>query len=1289
MTQTHNDGRIVLDQLTLPVLELDRVARILYCNAATAALTGVAHAALVGQHIGDVVPEWHGSPLATATQACLQTGAPQRAQGWWRAHWCRVEVSATPQGVLLVGYDLTEDDHTHRRLRESEASISAIMNTIPESLSMLAHDGAIIALNNAAARRLNTTPASAAGTCFYDYFPPNMAAARKARIDQVFATGMPAHFEDTHDNNMYANAIYPVQAEQGLPARVIVFAMNVTQVRQREFELQRNETRYRAIVEEQTELICRFTPDCVLTFVNNAYCRFFAKSPFELLGTSFLNLIPAATHLGIRVHLASLTPQAPASIHEHFVFDQQGAVRWQQWTDRAVYDQHGVLLEVQAVGRDITARKQAEEQLRHANERFNQLAEQSRTVIWEVDAAGLYTYASPMVEAVLGYRPADLVGTLHFYDLHPAEGRAAYKAATLAVFARHAPFLELENMAVTAAGQQIWLSTNGIPLLDEHGMLRGYRGADTDITTRKQAEEARRASEENYRRLIDNSHDIIYTLSAAGVITFVSPAWTALLGHPLVQVVGQPFRQFVHPDDWAGCLVFLQKVIATGTRHEGIEYRVQRNDGAWRWHTSSAAPVWDAAGAVIGFEGFARDITARTHAEKALRERDAMLNKAQQIAHIGSWELDDATHALHWSDETFRIFGYAPRAVCPTLELFLQSVHPHDRTALQEAITAAWASRAPFSAGHRILLPDGEVRLVHEQAEIQCDAAGQPEKWIGTVQDITVRSLAENQALLARKILEQLNCWSNEPDVIRNILQLIQEIIGFDAVGIRMQNGDDFPYYMTHGFSDEFVQAENCLCARNQTGEIVCDGQGNPLLECLCGNVLRGQTNPALPCFTAAGSFWSNATTPLVAATTAADRPPAHLRGRCIAAGYESVALIPLRAQDKIIGLLQLNARQRGRFTLELIRFFEGLGASIGIAFEHKQIEQALAESEQRYRMLYENLPLGTATWEIVGEEFVLVNINQTAIIEASTTADHLLGQSAGVIYHNQPEMLAILRETAQSRSRQQRELTYTGFLSHHTHPVTCTCGFVPPNLILMHVEDISARRRAESRLRHYQRQLRALASQLTLAEERERRGIAAHLHDQVCQTLAAVKLKLDMLTHTVAKKPAVAELQTITAMVDQCLHATRDLSFDLSPPVLYELGLEAALAWLADHLRHASNAALRVTTSGPRVALADDLRALLFIVTREVIMNAIKHAQAREIVVSLAAAPEHLRIVVRDDGRGFAPGLNPTTLRQRHGFGLFSIRERLRHVGGVLQIDTAPGVGTTVAITLPLEHGE
>jgi PAS domain S-box-containing protein len=281
--------------------------------------------------------------------------------------------------------------------------------------------------------------------------------------------------------------------------------------------------------------------------------------------------------------------------------------------------------------------------------------------------------------------------------------------------------------------------------LEEIHFFEGISASIGVALMRKQQEDALRQSEEKYRLLIENSHDIIYTASLDGVFTFVSPAWTTLLGHSVNQVVGRSFQQFIHPDDLAGCMAAMQSAVEKGQRREDIEYRVRHIDGSWRWHATCAVGLRDQTGVIVGFEGAARDITERKRAEEALRAKEYNLSESQRIAHIGSWswELPMGATVCAWTPETYRVFGVSPDTFVPSLEAFPGLIHPDDRAAMRAWIAACLAGEEPPDLEFRAGLPDGGIRHILGRGHLERDAGNQPVRMVGIAQDITARKRAE------------------------------------------------------------------------------------------------------------------------------------------------------------------------------------------------------------------------------------------------------------------------------------------------------------------------------------------------------------------------------------------------------------------------------------------------------------------------------------------------------------------------------------------------------------------
>jgi len=211
------------------------------------------------------------------------------------------------------------------------------------------------------------------------------------------------------------------------------------------------------------------------------------------------------------------------------------------------------------------------------------------------------------------------------------------------------------------------------------------------------------------------------------------------------------------------------------------------------------------------------------------------------------------------------------------------------------------------------------------------------------------------------------------------------------------------------------------------------------------------------------------------------------------------------------------------------------------------------------------------------------------------------------------------------------------------------------------------------------------LATELLLAEERERRAIATELHDSIGQILAFSSIELGTIMKS---SPATAKsLRHIRRQIDQAITSMRTLTFDLSPPVLYTFGLEAAVEGLAEQYSEEYGFQYNLVCGEDSRPMSSEIEILLYRSVRELLVNIAKHAKANTVKIALNRVDNMIKITVEDDGVGFDQGKAGDVSGELKGFGLFSIRERLSHFGGSFEIQSGLGRGTKIMLTAPLEN--
>jgi len=469
------------------------------------------------------------------------------------------------------------------------------------------------------------------------------------------------------------------------------------------------------------------------------------------------------------------------------------------------------------------------------------------------------------------------------------------------------------------------------------------------IEIEMQNEELRRAShelEESQRRYLDIYEFApigYFVFDINGFITEVNLTGASLLGGERSRYINTPFSRYVERHDRDRFNLYFRQVLETHCS-DTCEIALNKRDGTVLFVQLKSQVGKDSKGNIRQLLTAITDITERTLAEKKTKVSEARYRGLFEASREAILIIDASTGQIVEATPSIENFlGYSRtefigkefwkialfKDIATSREQFLRlqrqkSVHYED---LQLKKKSGEKTNVEFVSN---------MYNVEHAKVIQCN-----------IRDITDRKLAKDRQKFIIQILECINKEATgESSFIRRALELIKEFTGVAAVGIRLQKDHDYPYLEVNGFSGHFVEAENHLCARRKTGEVICDSQGHQVLVCMCGCVLSGRTDAKLHYFTKNGSFWTNSTTKLQL-----DFPQNQhfkfLRNQCNKEGYESVALVPMRSNNKIIGLLQINDYSTGRFTPEMIHFFEGIGASLGIALARMRTEQDIQRINQ------------------------------------------------------------------------------------------------------------------------------------------------------------------------------------------------------------------------------------------------------------------------------------------------------------------------------------------------------
>jgi len=554
------------------------------------------------------------------------------------------------------------------------------------------------------------------------------------------------------------------------------------------------EKRYRSLFEESRDMMHIVGADGRILDINQAELDVLGYSRDELIGRPVGDILCREFRDATLQSIQRLMQGETTPLSESALLGKDGECIAVEVSASPQYE-GGKVVAARAVLRDIRERKQAEEKLRMGEARLSEAQRLAQLGSWSFDPASKQPEWSGEV-----YRILDLDhGTPPSFDayldrIHP-DDRERVQAAYREHLEQQTPY-DIQHRLRMPDGRIKWVQECCETEFDQDGEPLISLGTVQDITERKASSRKMEESEKTYRGIFNALNEAVYIIDAQGIFIDVNEGAVRMYGWPHEYFIGKTPADLASPgrNDMAEVAAKLVRVFqgeAQSTEFWGI-----RSNGE-----EFPKDVHVYPGEYFGQKvaiAIARDITERKQAEAGLAQSEARLQASQAIGHIGTWDWNPVSGALLWSDETFRILGFAPGEISPSYELFLGMLHPEDRQRLNTAVEAALLEKLPYSLDCRVLRKDGSERVAHAQGEVEFDAEGQAVRMLGIFQDITARK-RDGQAIAqaAQRLRNILDAdfdaivvqqdgkvvFSNEQAQRMFGYASLQETIGEEAVG--------------------------------------------------------------------------------------------------------------------------------------------------------------------------------------------------------------------------------------------------------------------------------------------------------------------------------------------------------------------------------------------------------------------------------------------------------------------------------------------------------------------------
>ncbi len=1094
--------------------------------------------------------------------------------------------------------------------------------------------------------------------------------------------------------------------------------------------LRRNEERFRAIVESQTDCICRFLPNGIVTFVNEACCQYYGKKREEVIGRPFAPYVLAEDRQALLDQLTALSPQNPFLVSENRSTGSDGKVRWGRWTNRAVFNEQGQLIEIQGVGHDITERKLAEEALSRSEASLATALQMAHAGYWEYDVDSdtftfndnFYRIFRTTAQEVGGYtmRSAEYARRFcHPDDLHRVaeEIKASNETAD-----PHYSRL-LEHRILYANGETGFMNVRFFVVQDESGRTIRTYGVNQDITEHKKAQGRLRDLE----AIISQSPAIAFLWRnvEGWPIEFVSDN-ISQFGYTAEEIIaGKPrVADIIHPDDLLRIEKETEEHLRQGRDAFVQEYRVRTRGGEIRWVEDRTRIVRDAAGAITHLQGVAWDITERRKIEAALKEsreyldkiinsisdpifvkdsqhRFVLVNDAEcALADRSREEMIGKTDYDFFPKEQVDVFWKHDEEVLTTGQENVSEETISDAYGRTYTISTKKTRYTDPSGRHHIV---GVIRDITDRKRAEEEIRHSEEVWRAQYMGFPIPTftwtLVGDELILtdfnnAGVLLTEGNIrkyagykvtefHKDRPDIIADIRRCLSERSTFSReTDLQFRTANRMrrlnitfvfvpPNQVMVHTDDVTEQREAEKSIRDSEDRYRTLAEASPDMIFMCapnGDIIYTNT---------LGAQQWNLRPDQVAGKKQEELFPPEIATRHTAA----IRRVCETKQPLFSEVTEMLQESKVWIETRLVPILNGKGeatAVLGVSRDithRRQMEDAVRESEANFRALAENALDGIII--MTGAEARLVYANKAAVGMSTYSEEELLKLTLWDI------VLPELREDGWATFQRRLAGDILVPTRYETRAIRKDGSQFPVDVsiaktiwrgrpaVMAIARDISLQKKLEE-------ERTRLAANLLEVQEKERRDISSVLHDHLGQLLTLTRLELGSVEGGDAASQQ--SIRNAMARLDEMLGSVRRLAVALRPPIIDDLGIEVALETLTEDFTDGSSIHVSFTNVGPKPALTDATETCLYRVLQEALTNAAKHSESSQVNVQLKTCGNETCLEIQDNGIGF----DQNDQQNQKGIGFIGMRERLSRCGGSLEIISEKNKGTRIRACVP-----